>query len=575
MTDGPGNDAGARPGISASPAHAPPEASPRPERLRALLHAHTAVAAELDLHAVLRRVVLAARELVDARYAAVGVFGRDGVFDEFVHIGIDLDTLERIGQPPASCGVLALQAAVNGPVRLGDLRADPAFSGFPPHHPIMTGCLGMPIRIQDRAVGTLYVTDSANGEFSAEDEQLVVSLAGVAAVAIDNARLRRRSELRDRWSTVSTAVSRQLLAGHGDHSLELILRSARDTASADFATLALLVEPGELQVKATIGAMADGLIGRTAHTRGGLVGPVARTRTPVQVDGPDGPDGAADAADVAGTLLPARVGSFIIVPLTAGGTVTGTLNVGRVVGAPAFTTADTGHLARFAGQVGIAMELDHTRAHRPARLVTEDHDRFDTDLHQHVINELAAVALGLQGLVATSPIPENRPRLNACINRLDATVRRIRSEVYGHTISERRHDDLHHRLLTLLDVHAPALGHPVGIRFTRLADQPLPPGLADDVLTVVRDTMTDLAQHDGASQVDLRVDITDDLVLVEITSNGNGSKPLARADLLTALRRSAGSHAGTLRYFNPSAGGGHLVWTAHNPNGRPRTDNAI
>lgn len=570
MTDGLEN----HPGTPAAAAPAAPEASPRHERLRALLDAHVAMAAELDLHAVLRRVVLAACELVDARYAALGVFGKDGMFEEFAHTGIDPATAERIGQAPASCGIGALQADLDGPVRLGDLRADPAFSGFPPHHPIMTGFLGVPIRIQDRAIGTLYVTDSANGEFSAEDEQLVVSLAGVAAVAIDSARFRRQSELRDHWSTVSTDVSRQLLAGHGDRSLGLILRSVRDTAAADFATLALLVEPGELQVKATIGAMADGLVGRTAHTRGSLVGPVARTRSPVLVDGLDGPGGAVDAADVAGTLLPARVGSFMIVPLTAGGMVTGTLNVGRVVGAPAFTTADTGHLAGFAGQVGIAMALDHARTHRPARLVTEDHGRFDTDLHQHVINELAAVALGLQGLVATGPIPEHRPRLDACIERLDATVKGIRSAVYSHTISERRRDDLHRRLFTLLDMYAPALGHPVGIRFTRLSGQPLPPDLADDVLTVVRDTMTDLAQHDGTSQVHLRIDITDALVLVEITSNGNGSKPPAGADLLTALRRSARAHDGTLRYSTPSAGGDHLVWAAHTPNGRLRSGDA-
>jgi signal transduction histidine kinase len=221
------------------------------------------------------------------------------------------------------------------------------------------------------------------------------------------------------------------------------------------------------------------------------------------------------------------------------------------------------------------MELEHVRDHRSARLVTEDHDRLDTDLHQHVINELAAVALGLQGLVATGPTPRHQPRINACIDRLDATVKRIRSTVYSHTISAHRRDELHHRLLTLLDMHAPPLGHPVGIHFTRLSDQPLPPGLADDVLTVVRDTIADLAQHDGTSQVHLRIDITDDLVLVEIISNGNGNgnRPLARADLLTALLRSAGAHAGTLRYFTPSAGGSHLVWTAHTPNGRPRNGN--
>lgn len=516
------------PQVSNAPAFGPAAVSLGPQRLQALLRANSAVAAEFDLPAVLRRVVVVAGELVDARYAALGVIGKDGVFDEFVHTGMDPTTIERIGHPPEGHGVLGLPTGHPAPVRLGELRAHPAFAEFPPHHPSMDSFLGVPIRIRDRAFGTLYLSDSANGAFSAEDEQLVVSLAGAAAVAIDNAQLHRESARRDRWSTAAADVTRQLLAGD-DHPLDLVLRYARDTVSADFATLALSVEPGRLRVQAAIGAMAEHLVGVTVDARAGLTGQVTRTRTPVLDTGP------------VATVLPTRVGSLIIVPLMAGGTVMGTLNVGRVVGAPAFADADADDLAGFAGQAGIAMELDRTRADLSERIVADD-DRIVVDLNDHVIKELFGVALSLQGLFTITPEPEHRARLSGCIDRIDAVVKHIRTTVYHVTISAHRPDDLHDRLLTLLETHEPALGHPVGIRFTRLTEQPLSAALTDDVLTVVDDTITDIARHDGTSRVQLRVDVTTELVLVEITSNDDRLKP--------------------------------LVWTAHTPNGTRSTENA-
>jgi GAF domain-containing protein len=499
----------------------PPEFGPAavslgPQRLQALLRAGAAVAAECDLPAVLRRVVAVARELVDARYAALGVIGSDGVFDEFVHTGMDPSTIERIGHAPEGRGILGLPTEHSAPVRLGELRAHPASVEFPPHHPTMDSFLGVPIRIRDRAFGTLYLTDSADGAFSAEDEQLVVSLASAAAVAIDSARLRRESARRDRWSAAATEVTRRLLAGD-DHPLDLILRYARDTVSADFATLALLIEPGRLRVQATIGAMAEHLVGATANGRVGLADQVTRTRIPVLAAGP------------VDTVLPAHAGSVIIVPLMAGGTVMGTVNVGRVVGAPAFADADTDDLAGFAERAGVAMELDRTRADLSERIVADD-DRIVVDLNDHVVKELFAVALSLQGLFSITPAPEHRARLSRCIDRLDAVVKHIRTTVYDVTHSADRPDDLQDRLRTLLETHEPKLGHPVGIRFTRLTERPLSAALTDDVLTVVGDTITDIARHDGTSRVHLRVDVTTETVLVEITNNGDRHEPLVWTD---------------------------------------------
>src|SRR5439155_17339456 len=57
------------------------------DRLRGLLHAYLAVARADNLDTVLRHVVEAARELVDAGYAALGVI-RHGHLVRFVHTGM-------------------------------------------------------------------------------------------------------------------------------------------------------------------------------------------------------------------------------------------------------------------------------------------------------------------------------------------------------------------------------------------------------------------------------------------------------------------------------------------------------
>jgi signal transduction histidine kinase len=76
------------------------------------------------------------------------------------------------------------------PVRLRDISQDSRASGFPPHHPPMRSFLGVPIMSRGRVFGNLYVTEKRTAdEFSHEDEQLAVTLAAQAAIAIENASL--------------------------------------------------------------------------------------------------------------------------------------------------------------------------------------------------------------------------------------------------------------------------------------------------------------------------------------------------------------------------------------------------
>ncbi len=162
-----------------------------PAQLRRLLDAVMVVSSELSLPVILRRIVETATELVEARYGALGVVGEQGrPLAEFLTVGMDDDVARRIGHPPEGRGILGLLIADPRPLRLADLNAHPAHYGMPPGHPPMTTFLGVPILLRDKVFGNLYLTDKAGGSpFSEIDEELVVSLASAAGLAIENARL--------------------------------------------------------------------------------------------------------------------------------------------------------------------------------------------------------------------------------------------------------------------------------------------------------------------------------------------------------------------------------------------------
>ncbi len=159
--------------------------------LRGLLHAVLAIGSDLDLGAMLHRIVESAVELVGARYGALGVLDEAGVgLAQFLTVGVDDETHHAIGHVPEGHGILGVLIADPRPLRLPDLRAHPDSFGFPPHHPPMCSFLGVPIKIRDQVFGNLYLTDKVDAaEFSELDEELVVGLASAAAVAVDNARL--------------------------------------------------------------------------------------------------------------------------------------------------------------------------------------------------------------------------------------------------------------------------------------------------------------------------------------------------------------------------------------------------
>jgi signal transduction histidine kinase len=159
-----------------------------------LIQAGLALASELDLDAVLQRIVELAVQITDARYGALGVLGPDGTEEirivRFVTVGVTPEERAAIGDPPTGHGVLGLLIEDARPIRIDDLGADPRSSGFPANHPPMRSFLGVPVKALGRVFGNLYLTEKRGGApFDEEDEEAAVVLATQAGVAIENARL--------------------------------------------------------------------------------------------------------------------------------------------------------------------------------------------------------------------------------------------------------------------------------------------------------------------------------------------------------------------------------------------------
>jgi signal transduction histidine kinase len=165
-------------------------------RLRGLLSAGVSIFSERTLDRVLQRIVDLAREVVGARYAALGVLAPDGSgLSTFVTSGLSAAEVARIGDLPQGLGVLGLVIQDRQPIRVAEIARHPARHGFPPNHPRMTSFLGVPIAREKETFGNLYLTNKVGApEFNEEDEAIAVMLAAQAAAAVENARLFEESQ---------------------------------------------------------------------------------------------------------------------------------------------------------------------------------------------------------------------------------------------------------------------------------------------------------------------------------------------------------------------------------------------
>ena len=252
------------------------EARRASEGMAALDLATQAIASTLDLETVLQLMVDRVRDLVRARYAALGIVDAEGQIDRFITSGLDPAARARIGDLPRGRGLLGLIIREGRSYLIPVIADDPRRSGFPPGHPEMRSFIGVPVVVRGRPVGNLYLTDRLDGRpFGATDLELVEAFARHAAIAVENARLHERLgqlavvEERER-------IGRELHDGiiQSIYAVSLGLEDAVDVAAGDSEVMRARVDRAIDALHATIRDLRNYIFGLRPEllVQAGLVG---------------------------------------------------------------------------------------------------------------------------------------------------------------------------------------------------------------------------------------------------------------------------------------------------------------
>jgi len=529
------------------------------DRVNALFDAVVAVGTNLDIEVVLRGIVESAVTLVDAQYGAMGVIGEGGGLAEFIPVGLTEQEITAIHHWPEGRGLLGALIRDPRPVRVADLGSHELSSGFPAGHPPMTSFLGAPIRIRDEVYGNLYLTNKrGGGQFSGEDEAVLVALAAAAGVAIENARLYDAARRQQRWLTASGEVTRMLLSGaDAAEALALITEKSLEMSGADLVMLALPAADGDrLEIAHAAGVGADRALGLLVPARGSASGEVLRSGELLVTADYRHDDRVAQL-----TRERLDLGPAVLVPLGAVGNVRGVLTAGRRPGAMPLAAAATDMLVTFATQAGIALELAEHRRQAERVAVFEDRDRIARDLHDLVIQRLYATGMSLQGTMGLIGARDVASRISQAVDALDETISEIRSSIFAlQARPQATPVGLRTRIAQVADQMTGLLGFAPAVQMDGPLDHEVPDDVAEHLLGALREALSNAARHAAASAVEVRVRAQQGDLSLTVTDNGTGIKPGGRRSGLANIEERARQCGGALSVKPAPGGGTTLHW---------------
>ena len=488
-----------------------------------LFRAALRLTGSLNMPDALRRLVESACSITGAAWGTIGVLGAADA--------PALATARAAASPGELDSMLAgahgVGPADNGVVIDNDLAHASAFTGELEGE--TTGSiLSAPLRVHGRVYGRLYLCDK-DGGFDDGDAAIVLTLAEAAAVAVENARLYREARDRERWMAVSQELTTLLLSGaEEDDALTLIAHRVREVAHADTSALVL---PGVGQTwvcEIAAGAHSTDLIGAAFPPEGrALTTLVHRTGLTV--------DSLADAWGAHDLLVPelADFGPALYAPMIHRGRGVGVMLLLRAQGAAPFTERDLEIAELVAGQATMAFELaDAQHAEEMATLLNE-RARIGRDLHDLAIQQLFATGMqisaardrlradgssgGADLAVACGALESSLEAVGDSVRQIRSIVRSLRDRDEDVSVVERlrREASLARTLLGF----APSLiltvdGHGLAQAGRREEDElidavdaAVEEDIADDMVAVVREGLSNVARHAKASSVTVDVKI--------------------------------------------------------------------
>jgi len=547
------------------------------ERLATLHQASLELVKDISLETLLERIAQLACEHVDAQYAAVGVLDAEGHLEKFIPVGMSPEEIERMDHPPLGLGLIGMLMDTMESVRIANILEDTRSAGFPPHHPKMTSFLGVPLRLGDRQVGQIYLTNKTTApEFSADDERVIEMLASYAAVAISNAQYYAQIIERDRvlmrrnenLGLVNEMASVLTSSDNIDQVLSNVLSRVLEHSHLDVGEFYLRKEDGRiLQLVLHQGNVVPQLMAQTEFQLGeGLIGITAQTGQPSQVDLRFWRErnSSGDWRFHEDTLQ-SCLQQVACIPLSGSRGVLGTLCVASCSLQP-LDELEMQFLSSISLWAGMAIENLRLNVQQRRLAVLEERERIGMDLHDGIIQDIYAVGLTLEHarLLLSENTQASRQRIEQAIDDLNNTIRDIRSYILDlrpRKLHEENLVDGLRRLIaefranTLIETTLQAPGKSLNLSQSQ----------AIALFHICQEALANIGKHSFAHHVTISLWTTADRVLLEIGDDGYGfdltTTKLTLGHGLSNMQTRARNAGGELEISTePGKGTTILVW---------------
>ncbi len=342
-------------------------------RIESVVEIGRALASTLDLDPLLHLILDTVTELVDADRSTLFLLDeeRGELWSKIAQgdLGVAPEIRVRLGE-----GVAGWVARSGKTLTLDDAYQDERFN---PEFDRQSGyrtrsILCVPLADKrGRTIGVIQALNKRSGPFTADDVELLQSLAGQAAVALENARLyesvlAQKRELEERVHELDVLVETERDAGAAqglDDMLDRMLQRAMDLVGAEAGSIALRDRASAALLFRSARGRAGEAVRRLRLADGeGIVGFVATRGESALVDDPAGdPRHSTDFAQRIGH--PPR--NIVCVPLFGEDGPVGAVELlDKTPAGQAFTAADVKLLTLIAGQISKALQLSRAREER-------------------------------------------------------------------------------------------------------------------------------------------------------------------------------------------------------------------
>lgn len=255
--------------------------------------------------------------------------------------------------------------------------------------------------------------------------------------------------------------------------------------------------------------------------------------------------------------------SFLGVPVMVRGEVFGNLYLTDKRSEDAFSDIDEELVVALASAAGVA--IDNARLHARVRdlALLEDRERIAMDLHDTVIQQLFAVGLSLQATLRLLD-PEIARRVQLAVDDLDTTIKRIRSTIFAldAPVQLAGAESLRRRVVTLISEVTATLRVEPRTFFDGPVDALTDEHIAEELLTVLREALSNVARHAEASEVDVHLIASGGKLTLCVEDNGVGPPDAPRAGRgLHNMKARAEHLGGTFTLAARLPRGSRLEWS--------------